>query len=678
MVVFTQVFDGSNQFIANTADFMTFRYRDKENVMPVRPLEPIVPPADLSPVRVRVSYRWFGGTLLNGIVGLLLMGGALYVAIDGQSKFAIVPATALSNSENGQIPGSRGRKQDKYSRTLANQAIRSIIHESNTRIVNAKEFIDVKRFARVAAHMMLTRSEETAELPAFNPLSLFAEAAEQEENRSNTDTLTSHGTINVALLPLAPTGALDDSVPIGDVEARSLVREALELSGRIGLYEVQESEDPGDEGGSGDGVISNLDGWQSGTAGADLLRVNLTEIEKSGGADAFGTLAEKVIKVETGNTISSLLVDNGASSQDARQIADAMEPVFSASRLKEGQDIRLSFGAGEQPGQSRLTRMSLYDQDNHMVTVGLGENGAFSILDESRALSVPVTAQLTDVPQAPAQARTALYYSLFETGIRQEIPEPVLNQMIRIHSYDVDFKRDTQTGDSLEVFYQMVDEHSDSDAPELLYSALTVRGETRRFYRFRTSDDGVIDYYDDEGRSAKKFLIRKPINGGVLRSPFGMRRHPILGYRKMHTGVDWTVSRGTPIVAAGNGIVEQAKWSRGYGRYTIIRHANGYKTAYAHQSAFASGLAPGVRVRQGQIIGYVGSSGLSTGPHLHYEVIVNGNFVNPMRIRVPRGRSLQGRMLAAFQRERARINRLMARPPASTQVASVTDSALQR
>ncbi|MBZ0215077.1 MAG: peptidoglycan DD-metalloendopeptidase family protein, partial [Fimbriimonadaceae bacterium] len=444
-------------------------------------------------------------------------------------------------------------------------------------------------------------------------------------------------------------------------------------------YDVQEIVEPDDESGSGDGVISNLDGWQAGIPGAELLRVNLTEIEKSGGADAFGSMADKVIVIQPGDTISSLLRDNGASPEEAQDIAKAMEPIFPAERLKEGQEFRLSFELVESSGQLRPIRISLYDQGAHKVTVGLGEGGNFFAMDESQALLIPSSGELTTTPQGQTpQTRTALYYSLFETGVRQGIPEPVLNQMIRIHSYDVDFKRDTQTGDSLEVFYQMVDEQSDTGNPLLLYSALTVRGETRRFYRFRTSDDGVVDYYDDEGRSAKKFLIRKPINGGVLRSPYGMRRHPILGYRKMHTGVDWTVSRGTPIVAAGNGIVEQAKWSRGYGRYTIVRHANGYKTAYAHQTAFATGIEPGVRVRQGQIIGYVGSSGLSTGPHLHYEVIVNGNFVDPMRIRVPRGRTLQGRMLAAFQRERSRINRLMARPPASTQVASITDTPLRR
>jgi murein DD-endopeptidase MepM/ murein hydrolase activator NlpD len=138
----------------------------------------------------------------------------------------------------------------------------------------------------------------------------------------------------------------------------------------------------------------------------------------------------------------------------------------------------------------------------------------------------------------------------------------------------------------------------------------------------------------------------------------------------LHTGVDWAVRSGTPIVAAGNGVVVKAQWTRGYGWFTLIKHTNGYETAYAHQSAFAEGIAPGVKVRQGQVIGYVGSTGLSTGPHLHYEVIVNGRPVDPMRIRVPRGRTLEGHLLTAFQREKARIAWLMHQPPAGTRVAA--------
>jgi murein DD-endopeptidase MepM/ murein hydrolase activator NlpD len=163
---------------------------------------------------------------------------------------------------------------------------------------------------------------------------------------------------------------------------------------------------------------------------------------------------------------------------------------------------------------------------------------------------------------------------------------------------------------------------------------------------------------------------------GLMRSGYGWRRHPILGYAKMHTGVDWAAPRGTPIYASGNGIVAIAGWESGYGKYVRIRHTNGYETAYAHMSAFARGIQPGTRVRQGQIIGYVGSTGLSTGPHLHYEIMVNNRFVDPMRIKLPRGRVLDGPTLADFERERDRADNMMNRP--ASRVAETAPATTRR
>ena len=159
---------------------------------------------------------------------------------------------------------------------------------------------------------------------------------------------------------------------------------------------------------------------------------------------------------------------------------------------------------------------------------------------------------------------------------------------------------------------------------------------------------GLVDYYDETGKSAKKFLVRKPVLAGIMRSGFGLRRHPILGYTKMHTGVDWAAPSGTAIYASGNGVVEKAGLESGYGKYIRIRHNNGYETAYGHMTAFARGVDEGTRVRQGQVIGFVGSTGLSTGSHLHYEILVNGRFVDPMRIKLPRGRVLEGRCSQAL------------------------------
>jgi murein DD-endopeptidase MepM/ murein hydrolase activator NlpD len=253
-----------------------------------------------------------------------------------------------------------------------------------------------------------------------------------------------------------------------------------------------------------------------------------------------------------------------------------------------------------------------------------------------------------------------LYQSIYETALRNKVPANVIEDMIRIYSYDVDFQRKVQPGDSFDVFFAGEDEGTaNSEKPEVLFASLTVGGETKKYYRFQTPDDAVVDFYDETGKSAKKFLVRKPVNNAIMRSGFGSRRHPILGYVKMHTGVDWATAYGTPIFASGNGVVETAGWEGGYGKYVKLKHNNGYETAYGHMSAFAKGLEVGKRVRQGQVIGFVGSTGQSTGAHVHYEILVNGRFVDPMRIKLPRGRSLEGTMLTGFEKERDRLDVMM-------------------
>jgi murein DD-endopeptidase MepM/ murein hydrolase activator NlpD len=266
-----------------------------------------------------------------------------------------------------------------------------------------------------------------------------------------------------------------------------------------------------------------------------------------------------------------------------------------------------------------------------------------------------------------------LYQSIYETALRQQIPRPVIESLIRIYSYDVDYQHKVQPGDSFDVLYAGEEDNAGPDAKsDVMFAALTVGGETKKFYRFQTPDDGVVDYYDETGKSAKKFLIRKPVPTGIMRSGFGSRNHPLLGYTKMHTGVDWAAPLGTPIYASGNGVVDKVGWEAGYGKYVRIRHANGYETAYGHMTAFARSTQAGARVRQGQVIGYVGSTGLSTGPHVHYEILVNGRFVDPLRLKLPRGRVLDGQLLDNFDRERDRLDTMIARAGARVAAQSTT------
>jgi len=253
-----------------------------------------------------------------------------------------------------------------------------------------------------------------------------------------------------------------------------------------------------------------------------------------------------------------------------------------------------------------------------------------------------------------------LYQSIYETTLRNHVPRPVVDELIKVYSYDVDFQRRARPGDSLEVLFTG-DEESNDAKPEVLFASLTVGGELKKFYRYVSPDDGVVDYYDETGKSAKKFLVRKPVATGIMRSGFGARNHPLLGYFKMHTGVDWAAPLGTAIYASGNGTIDKVGWESGYGKYVRIKHANGYETAYGHMTAFSRATQPGARVRQGQVIGYVGSTGLSTGPHVHYEILVNGRFVDPLRVKLPRGRVLEGPLMAGFDKERDRVDNIITR-----------------
>jgi murein DD-endopeptidase MepM/ murein hydrolase activator NlpD len=229
---------------------------------------------------------------------------------------------------------------------------------------------------------------------------------------------------------------------------------------------------------------------------------------------------------------------------------------------------------------------------------------------------------------------------------RDGIAPPIVDAMIRIFADDIDLRRAAHPGDGFVVV-------TDDAAPgTIVFASLTFNGQTIAFYRFATPG-GDADYFDRGGRSADKLLMRRPLNDGWLRSRFGMMRHPILGTTRMHTGVDWEAPLGTPIFAAGAGTVETAGWSDDYGEIVRVRHGGGYTTAYAHLLKIAEGLKPGTQVERGQVIGSVGSTGVSSGPHLHYEILVNGRFVDPARVRLPAQHELDGPTLAAFTVERA-------------------------
>jgi murein DD-endopeptidase MepM/ murein hydrolase activator NlpD len=385
---------------------------------------------------------------------------------------------------------------------------------------------------------------------------------------------------------------------------------------------------------------------------------------------------ERVHVVKKGDTVTSILRDQGATPEEAKSIASTLGPRGRDGGLKEGQKLRILMSPAG-PGQ-RLQpyRVIVANESTVEAVAALSDLGKYVAVDVQSMNTVTEAAAADDDDDDDDGTGVRLYQSIYETALRNKVPATVIEDMVRIYSYDVDFQRKVQPGDSFDVFFAGEDEGATiTEKTEVLFASLTVGGETKKYYRFQTPDDGVVDFYDETGKSAKKFLVRKPVNNAIMRSGFGGRRHPILGYVKMHTGVDWATPYGTPIFASGNGVVEKVGPEGGYGKYVRLKHNNGYETAYGHMSAFAKGLEPGKRVRQGQIIGFVGSTGMSTGPHVHYEILVNGRFVDPMRIKLPRGRSLDGPLMAAFEKERDRLDTQMSNRGSAARVSDAAGTA---
>ena len=246
--------------------------------------------------------------------------------------------------------------------------------------------------------------------------------------------------------------------------------------------------------------------------------------------------------------------------------------------------------------------------------------------------------------------------SLYRSAVNEKIPASIIIEFARIYGFQVDFQRDIKKKDSFQIMYEVFinDKNKVIETGQILFSNLKLSGENNSLYYF--DKEGSEGHYDKNGKSVKKALMKTPINGARLSSPFGMRKHPIDGYNKMHRGTDFAAPMGTPIMASGDGVVKKAGWCGGGGNCVVIKHNSTYKTVYAHMSKFAKGIRSGVRVKQAQIIGYVGSTGKSTGPHLHYEVIVNGKKINSQTLKLPSGKVLKNDERKLFETKKIKLD----------------------
>lgn len=599
--------------------------------------------------RRAVSVRWLAATVITAVAGGGLMGGAVYAALDGDYRTAAAPEIVRVASKNsGDRAINPSRKGDRINVLSENVLARQVLRVSTTMRVGEREIVRVRPFVRVATNLALSPSNASANIPAFNPVKLMGEDDQTAENPDIEPT----GELTIVMRDLSNLSAnvrVAGAARLDDVLMR--VREHLEMAAN------QPTETLRVQGFTlGSALAYATDSNTRGffeplqAVAENMMVVPKTATDTKGGND----WSEKTVVAKKGDTLAAILKELGAQAEPARALITA----FNRGRdgnLKEGLRIRVLMTPAATGGVQPL-RVSIFNDTAHEGTVALSDMGRYVSVAEPRDLQMAkITPQDDDDDESSGKMR--LYNAIYETALRNNVPPHIIEALIKVYSFDVDLQRPVKPGDAFDILY--AEDESDMKG-EVQFASLNLSGDTpRRYYRFHTTDDGVVDYYDETGKSAKKFLLRKPLGGGVFRSGFGIRRHPILGYSRMHSGVDWADDTGAPIYAAGNGTVVHADWSSGYGRRIEIQHLNGYVTTYSHLSGFARGVQEGAKVRQGQVIGYVGNTGLSTGPHLHYEVAINGNYVDPMRIKLPQGRVLEDNFLRAFERERERINGIL-------------------
>jgi murein DD-endopeptidase MepM/ murein hydrolase activator NlpD len=626
-------------------------------------------------------FRWLLSTCVAAAVGALAVG----VVILGSGDPTTGEQGLLQNLQSAaEGPGAQFRqpaprdgglrwatpKADRLQTLTGALSARFVIHDSMRQKRGNREMIVNKSYARIVARLAPIPAKDADKIPPFNPYKLYAAPGSGEDGAAPN----AEDTHEVAVKVIELLGGIlpgDDGQEMDNNEVADLVARAQggdeegAATGFRGAFQPDGAERL---------AAQEMLAERSARAIPEPLPPNTTALAKNvvETDDVIEDLEARevrVAKVARGQTLSRILLDMGGERTVVRAMVEAAKTYVADIGLVAGQEVHVTLVPSlTRANKSEPARFSVFGEGHdHKVTVARNAAGEFvasmSPLDDRIA-----RAALGNEDQTQA---SSLYASLFHASIGQGLTHETINGILRIHAYESDFRRRVRGGDTMELFFDMKEEDKGVDGAlgELLATTLTTGGETHKFYRFRTQD-GVIDFYDEQGNTSRKFLMRRPVRGEAMRlaSGFGMRRHPLINQLRMHAGIDWAGPIGTPIMAAGAGLIEEAGRKGEYGNYVRIRHANGYKTAYAHMARFASGISEGVRVRQGQVIGYIGNTGLSAGPHLHYEVLVNNQHVDPMSIQVPRERRLTGKQLAEFQKERARVDELARRNPVSSKI----------
>lgn len=611
------------------------------------------------PDRREVSARWLAGTFLTGITASLLIGVALFAALDGRQQLATPPELVTKEEMPAKSDAQDSTKGNRVIATVTKQKSRDRrrMEVSTMQKVGEREVIRTKPFEYV--RMALAADHPASrQYPAFDAMAVFSDGAKQQVQAANTGQIygakvESEISLRTIDFPVN-AGNYDSASDLTSDEVEKVVRSTGQLltDGDVQIASLHYV-DPLRFGNSGDSPYTLTQ-----PLGVRITQENVSVSNRLLDGETNTGFSEDIIPFRSDSKIIDALNKSGYEGEDADNIAEALSKLMNSPRLKAGSVLRVGVTSSEE--EDHIVRVTLYNGTTHIVTVALDDQNQYVPSDEPEMTPLLQTAFDDNAPPPTIRGELpSVYDAVYKAALAYGMTNDMARQLIKMLANDVDLQSKITRSDAIEAFFSLPeDSESANEESQLLYVSANMGGTTKKFYRYQ-SPEGGVEFYDENGRSAQQFLIRKPVPNGVFGSPFGGRRHPILGYVRMHTGVDWRAPRGSPILAAGNGVVEKAGWANGYGNQTIIRHGNGYQTSYNHQNAIASGITPGARVRQGQLIGYVGSTGLSTGPHLHYEVIVNGAKVDPMRIRMPQSQSLGGKQLELFTRERNRIDQLL-------------------
>jgi len=365
------------------------------------------------------------------------------------------------------------------------------------------------------------------------------------------------------------------------------------------------------------------------------------------------------LKIENGDTLINLLTDSGVSKDEAYNVWESIRKVYNPKKMDIGLSVAVNLDKNADSPKPIVKSLVLPISQISSIEVTRDNDDNFNV----KKLDKPVERKL-------AHAGGRITDSLYQTGIDNGIPAALLSDIISAYSYDVDFQRDIKEGDAMDVLYErmVTSDGINAGHGNVIYAELQTGDRILKIYRY-TDASGHSEYYTQKGESIRKALLRTPINGAKITSGFGMRTHPILGYSRMHRGVDFGAAIGTPIYAAGDGVVDFVGHKGGYGNYLRIRHNNTYSTAYGHISRFASGISPGTHVKQGEVVAYVGMTGMATGPHLHYEILVGNEQVNPANVKFKTGNVLGGKEMVAFRKSVEKVEAQLHNTPHGSDLA---------